>query len=254
MQLQAEHPLPRDLFAGLDKTSPVPLYYQLATRLEQAIHDEILPPGARLENEIALAHRLSLSRPTVRRAIQDLVDKGLLIRRRGVGTQVVHGRVTRSVELTSLYEDLARSGQSPETRVIHHEVRPANEDEADHLIVDVGTPVLHVVRVRFADSVPLAILDNTLPSDFTDISSGDLESHGLYQLLRERGVNIRIANQRIGARGATPRESELLDTDRHAALLTMTRTAFDTTGRAVEYGQHCYRPDLYSFEITLVDR
>ena len=253
-QMQAEYPLPRDLFADLDKTSPVPLYYQLATRLEQAIHEEVLPPGARLENEIALAQRLSLSRPTVRRAIQDLVDKGLLVRRRGVGTQGVHGRVTRNVDLTSQYEDLSRSGQTPKTQVISHDVRPANDDEAEHLNLAAGDPVLHLVRLRSADNVPLAILDNTLPTEFTDISRVDLEDHGLYQLLRERGVNMRIANQRIGAREATAHESELLEIGKNAAVLTMTRTAFDTTGRAVEYGQHCYRPDLYSFEITLVDR
>lgn len=253
-QMQGEHPLPRDLFADLDKNSPIPLYYQLATRLEQAIHDEVLPPGARLENEIALAQRLSLSRPTVRRAIQDLVDKGLLVRRRGVGTQVVHGRVTRNVDLTSLYEDLSRTGQTPETRVISHDIRPANDNEAAQLNLEVGAPVLHLIRLRSADGVPLAILDNTLPTDFTTISRDDLEEHGLYQLLRERGVNMRIANQRIGAREATTRESDLLGIGKRAAVLTMTRTAFDTTGRAVEYGQHCYRPDLYSFEITLVDR
>jgi GntR family transcriptional regulator len=249
-----EYPLPRDLFDGLDKASPVPLYYQLTTRLEQAIRDEVLPPGARLENEIALGRRLGLSRPTVRRAIQELVDKGLLVRRRGIGTQVVHGKVTRNVDLTSLYEDLSRSGQEPRTRVLTHEVRPATEDEAAHLTLAPGDPVLHIVRLRLADDVPLAILDNTLPTAFTDIARDDLEERGLYQLLRERGVTMRVANQRIGAREALPHESELLEIGRNAAVLTMSRTAFDTSGRAVEYGQHCYRPDLYSFEIALVGR
>src|SRR4051812_19467506 len=74
VQMQPEHPLPRDLFGDLDKTSPAPLYYQVATRLEAAIQDDVLPPGARLENEISLGQRLGLSRPTIRRAIQELVD------------------------------------------------------------------------------------------------------------------------------------------------------------------------------------
>ncbi|MFF1571280.1 GntR family transcriptional regulator [Leifsonia sp. NPDC058292] len=254
MQLQSEHPLPRDLFADLDKGSPVPLYFQVATRLEKAIQTDVLPPGARLENEISLGQRLGLSRPTIRRAIQELVDKGLLVRRRGIGTQVVHGKVTRNVELTSLFEDLSRSGQTPQTRVISHEVRPAGPDDASHLSIEAGEPVLHLVRVRSADGVPLAVLENTLPSAFTDITAADLEERGLYQLLRERGVTIRIATQRIGARSATARDSDLLELEPAAALLTMSRTAFDTTGSAVEYGEHCYRPDLYAFEITLVDR
>ena len=67
-------------------------------------------------------------------------------------------------------------------------------------------------------------------------------------------AEVARGHQRIGAREATARESELLELRKAAAVLTMERTAFDTSGRAVEYGQHCYRPDLYSFEITLVDR
>ena len=251
---QAEHPLPQDFFLDLDRSSPIPLYFQIATKLEAAISDGTLPAGARLENEISLGQRFGLSRPTMRRAIQELVDKGLLVRRRGIGTQVVHGQVPRNVELTSLYEDLARSGQKPLTRLIRYELGEADEQLAAVLGVPVGDRVLHVTRLRLADGVPLAVMDNTLPRDFSDITAEDLEKHGLYQLLRTRGVTIRVAKQRIGARAATAKESELLQVPRHGALLTMARTAFDSSGRAVEHGEHCYSPDLYSFEITLVDR
>jgi DNA-binding GntR family transcriptional regulator len=79
-----------------------------------------------------------------------------------------------------------------------------------------------------------------------------LNDHGLYQLLRYRGVTMRVAKQTIGARAATAEESELLDIDPGGPLLTMTRVAFDDSGRAVEYGHHLYRPDLYSFQVTLV--
>ncbi|MDQ0575870.1 GntR family transcriptional regulator [Agromyces albus] len=250
----ANHTLPVDLFIDLDRSGPMPLYFQISSRIEAAIQDGRLPPGSRLENEVALGNRLGLSRPTIRRAIQELVDKGLLVRRRGIGTQVVHGKVSRSVELTSLYEDLERSGQKPETRVLSMEVGEADDRMAEELGVDAGSPVLHIKRLRSAGSVPIAILDNVLPADFTDIDLGDLTKHGLYQLLRARGVTMRVAKQRIGAREATAQEAGLLDIPKGAAVLTMSRTAFDNSGRAVEWGQHCYRPDLYSFEMTLVER
>lgn len=252
--MQMEYPLPVDLFDDLDKSSPVPLYYQLATALERAIRDERVPPGSRLENEISLGNRLGLSRPTVRRALQELVDKGLLVRRRGIGTQVVHGRVTRSVELTSLYEDLGQSGQTPTTRVIAYELGSADATAAAELGVPIGAPVLRLTRLRCADGVPLAVLENTLPEDFTGITREELEERGLYQLMKARGVAIRVANQRIGARAASAAEGELLEIRKGSPLLTMSRTAFDNSGRAVEFGQHVYRPDLYSFELTLVDR
>src|SRR6478752_3877009 len=167
--VQAEHPLPTDLFMDLERSGPVPIYYQVANRLEKAIIDETLPAGARLENEVALGLRLGLSRPTIRRAIQELVDKGLLVRRRGVGTQVVHGPVNRKVELSSLYEDLDVNGRRPTTEVLHTEVLPADALTAERLGVEPGRPTLHIKRLRYADGVPLAILENTLPEGFISI-------------------------------------------------------------------------------------
>lgn len=253
MQQLAQN-LPSALFMDLDRSGPIPLYFQVATRIEGAILDGRLPPGSRLENEVALGERLGLSRPTIRRAIQDLVDKGLLVRRRGIGTQVVHGQVTRKVELTSLYEDLASENRAPTTEILVHEIIGAPARVAERLDVEVDSPVLHLQRVRCADGVPLAILENYLPEALSDVSESDLAAHGLYQVLRGRGVAIRVARQNIGARRATPAESALLQIDRNDAVLTMDRTAYDNSGRAVEYGHHAYRPDLYSFEITLVDK
>jgi DNA-binding GntR family transcriptional regulator len=238
----------------LERSGPIPLYFQISQRLERAILDGDLPPGSRVENEVALSERLGLSRPTVRRAIQELVDKGLLVRRRGIGTQVVHGQVTRGVELTSLYDDLARSGQKPSTNLLEMGVVPADAKIAAALAVEEGTPTLHLRRIRLADNVAVSIMENWLPEDLVDLKADDIVTHGLYQVLRSRGVTMRVAKQRIGARKATPEEAGLLDIDKSAALLTMDRTAFDNSGRAVEFGHHCYRPDLYSFEVTLVDK
>ena len=251
---QEERILPLSIFIDLERSGPIPLYFQVATRIEKAILDGTLPPGSRLENEIALGDRLGLSRPTVRRAIQDLVDKGLLVRRRGIGTQVVHGQVSRGLELTSLYEDLTRSGKVATSKILEVRTIKATAKDAERLGVEKGSNVLHVRRVRFADKVPVSIMENFLPEDFCDLSAADLEAHGLYQMLRSRGVNLRVAKQRIGARKATSDEAALLQIEKASALLTMDRTAYDNSGRAIEYGHHCYRPDLYSFEITLVEK
>ncbi|UOQ59300.1 GntR family transcriptional regulator [Leucobacter rhizosphaerae] len=243
---------PEELFTDLDRTGPVPLYYQVSSRLEQAIRSGRIPTGARLENEISIGEKLGLSRPTVRRAIQELVDKGLLVRRRGIGTQVVQGQVSRPVELTSLFEDLERTHHEPSTRVLSHEVIPADETIAEKLSVAVGSDVLRIRRLRGTDGSPVAILENYLPLEYTDLTEEDLNAKGLYQLLRARGVTIRIANQSISARRAHADEADLLDTARGGPLLTMERVAFDDSGKAVEFGHHCYRPDLYRFETTLV--
>jgi DNA-binding GntR family transcriptional regulator len=246
--------LPLSLFADLERSGPVPLYYQVSQRIQSSILAGQLPPGSRLENEISLCDRLGLSRPTIRKAIQELVDKGLLVRRRGVGTQVVHGQVTRGVELTSLHDDLVRSGKKPTTKLLSLEVQKADTHIAEQLAVPVGTEVVRIERLRFADTAPVSLMMNWLPTSFRAISVSDLEEIGLYQWLRMQGITIRVAKQKIGARKANARESEFLDVDSGSALLTMDRTAYDDEGRAIEYGHHCYRPDLYSFEATLVQK
>ena len=251
---QVEQILPIGVFMDLDRSGPIPLYFQIAQRIEKAILEGDLPAGSRLENEVSLGERLGLSRPTIRRAIQELVDKGLLVRRRGIGTQVVHGQVTRGVELTSLYEDLSRSGQKPSTKILEYKITKADTKMADKLGVEIGSDVLYMRRLRAADNVPVSIMENWLPAEFTDISESELNEHGLYQILRSRGITIRVAKQRIGARKATQQESNDLVIEKQASLLTMDRTAYDNSGRAIEFGHHCYRPDLYSFEVTLVEK
>jgi len=241
-----------DLLAGLDRTGPVPLYYQVSTAIEQAIRSGEIPAGARLENEIAIGQRAGLSRPTIRRAMEELVDKGLLGRRRGIGTQVGQGQVTRQVELTSLYEDLKSSQHEPGTLVLEHDTRPADPDTAEALRVPVGSDIVYLRRQRSTDGVPVAVLTNYLPIEFSDITTEQLQQKGLYEIMRARGVTIRVANQKIGARRAHGDEPGLLDIDKGGPVLTMERVAFDASGRAVEFGHHCYRPDMYSFQTTLV--
>lgn len=241
-------------FADLDRSGPVPLYYQVSQRIEQAILSGQLAPGSRLENEISIGNRLGLSRPTIRKAIHELVDKGLLVRRRGVGTQVVHGQVTRSVELTSLHDDLVRSGKTPSTKILSLGVVEADAKTASELTVPSGTDIVKIERVRSADNAPVAVMINYLPAQFRGISLKDLEEIGLYQWFRLQGITIRVAKQRIGARKASLKESELLELENGSALLTMDRTAYDDEGHAIEYGHHCYSPELYSFETTLVQK
>jgi len=245
-----------ELSFDLDRSSPVPLYYQVSRQIEAAIERGDLPAGARLENETGLARRWGLSRPTMRRAIQELVDKGLVVRKRGIGTQVVgHGQIKRQIQLTSLFDDLARSGQNPTTKVIIHEITTADDLVAEMLNVPAGANVVHIERLRFAEGEPLALMRNWLPVDVASaFTVAQLESGGLYALFRGSGINTRIASQRIGATLATANEARPLQVRKGAALLTAERTTYDDSGRAVEFGRHIYRADKYSFEVMVVER
>jgi DNA-binding GntR family transcriptional regulator len=237
----------------LDRTSPVPLYFQIAENLKQAITDGTLKPGDRLDNELDLTERLGVSRPTVRQAVQRLVNQGLVVRRRGLGTVVMAPRILRSVALTSLYDDLSANGRHPATTVLGVEQIPAGEGVAAVLSLPAGTPVVSVERLRLADGTPLALMRNYLPAGLLKAQPGDaLEKTGLYELLRSQGVQLQAGEQEIAARKATAREAKLLGSARGATVLTMSRTTFDQAGRPVEHGSHAYLADRYSFRMTLL--
>jgi DNA-binding GntR family transcriptional regulator len=242
---------------ALDRSSPVPLYFQVAQALQAAIEAGRLPPGSRLDNEIQLADELGVSRPTMRRAMEYLVDKGLIIRRRGIGTTIVQPKVRRPLRLTSLYDDLDAAGREPATTVLSLGIAPAPAEAARALGVAPATPVHTIVRLRSADGRPIARMANHLPTILPGLGPEAftveaLQSTGLYRLLRSAGVHLHAADETIGARRATDEEARLLGETRGAALLTMQRVAYDDHGRIVEYGSHVYAASRYSFSLSLL--
>jgi GntR family transcriptional regulator len=238
----------------IDRTSPIPLYFQVTAQLEAAIDAGVLAPGDRLPNEIDLADTLGLSRPTMRRALEELVDKGLLVRKRGYGTEVASSQVHRRVELTSLYDDLDAAGKSPTTEVLKLDPACVNATAAAAVGVPGPTPLVYIERLRYSDGRPLALMHNWLPPSYADLSKDQLASDGLYRILRSRGVQPLVAKQRITAHAASQREARLLKIRRGRPLIAMQRTAYDVDGQVIEFGDHVYRADGYAIEVTVFDR
>lgn len=237
---------------AVDRTSPVPMYYQLAQQLEAAIRSGALQPGTYLDNEVDLAKRLGLSRPTVRQAMMYLSNKALVARRRGHGTVVLQEKVSRGIGLTSLFDDLSRENRHPTTQVLRAEVVPATELVVEALGLKENQSVVYLERVRYADGEPIALMHNFLPAELIHVNESALEKDGLYVLLGKAGVRLGEARQRIGAKNASATEAQLLGERRGAALVTMERVAYDVSGNPVEFGQHVYRASRYSFSTTLV--
>jgi GntR family transcriptional regulator len=187
----------------------------------------------------------------MRRAIEYLVDRGLLVRKRGVGTQVVQPKVRRPVELSSLYDDLRTAGRKPRTNVLSFGIEEPSEIVAEALGIEPGNEVYAIRRLRFTGDEPLSIMNNYIPVGLLELDAESLTHTGLYDLIRAAGVTLKIATQTIGGRAAKAAEARLLTERPGAPLLTMTRIAYDDRGRGVEYGSHVYRASMYSFELTL---
>lgn len=243
-----------DLQIDIDRASPVPLYHQVAQAFERAIREGDLPPETKLENEIALAKRYNISRPTLRQAMDKLVRDGLVVRRRGVGTQVIGPRVRRSLKLSSLYNDLQESGAQPKTSVLTFATVIAEDEVCERLGLAPGTEVYHLRRLRSIDGQRLGIMENFLPLSVGILTEAALERDGLYNVIRRQGTDFQMAHQTVGAMVATTAQAELLGISPGSPLVTVQRTALNSAGTAIEFGDHVYRADLYSYETTLTSR
>jgi DNA-binding GntR family transcriptional regulator len=146
--------------------------------------------------------------------------------------------------------------------VLINEVIIGSDEVCARLRVPGRQSVLQLRRVRLVGDEPLAILENYLPDDLGTASGGiaggiagaDLTAVGLYQAMRDAGVRMCVAKQRIGAREGTREGCELLEVPTGSPVLTMDRVTHDDSGRVVEWARRAYRPDRYAFTVTLVGR
>jgi DNA-binding GntR family transcriptional regulator len=238
----------------IDRLSPIPLWFQLASELERMIADGQLVKGGYLENEIGLADQLAVSRPTMRRAIQELVDKGMLVRQRGVGTQIVNSTLPPKVRLTSLFDDLADAGREPSTTVIMAERVIPDESIRVVLSLAPGDEVVYFMRCRNVGTSRMAILRNWLRvEDAGHITVAQLRAHGLYLLLRERGIRLHFAVQTIGARAASPVDAAFLGLSVGAPLITMRRIVQNVNGIAFDVEENVYDATQHSLEMSLME-
>ncbi|MCM3907009.1 GntR family transcriptional regulator [Trueperella bernardiae] len=234
----------------LDRTSSQPLHAQISAPIKRAILEGHLLPGTRIENEVSMSRRLNVSRPTTRQALQTLVDAGFLLRRRGVGTVVAPQPKRQLMRLPSLHEEIKATGHASTTEILNYNHRRATDAIAEQLGIPIDTPVVELERLRKRDGVPVAILYNWLPAKITPPRE-KLEDHGLYELLREAGVEPTSTTQSVGAERPDRREAKLLAISLRDPVLTIDRTAFDPSGHIIEWGFHIYRADLYRYESTV---
>lgn len=234
----------------LDRNSTIPLHQQITDPIRKAIAEGLVRPGDKIEDEVSMAKRLGVSRPTTRHALQSLVEMGLVVRWRSAGTIVAPREIHRSSALTSLHDDLVKAGHESRTELLSYEVLEADEEILTQLNVRRGEKVVKVERLRFSDGAPLAILKNIFPYSVAP-SAEEIVQGGLYATLRKGGVEIISAHQKMSARRASAKETRLLNLKRGAPVLIVQRKAYDSKGQLMEYGDHVYAAENYSVSCIL---
>jgi GntR family transcriptional regulator len=208
-------------------------------------------PGAPLPSEAELCERFSVSRMTVRQALQELTNDGLVERRRGQGTFVAHRPVHRRPGVfLSFTEEMNRRGMQASSRLLNAGMDDPRRSEALDLGLAPGSQVLRVVRVRLADGVPVALEDAALVPELGGVLEEDLAVGSLHGALERRGVVATRATGTITARLARASETALLDLAPQSALLVELRILFDQEGRVFERTETRYAADRYVIDVV----
>lgn len=222
---------------------PGPLYLQLQQLIRQAIQSRVLVQDDAIPPERDLALEYGVSRITVRKAIDDLAQEGLLVRRRGAGTFVA-ARVEKSFsKLSSFSEDMITRGRQPSSEWLSRSAGAVTPEEALSLGLSPGTPVYRFQRLRFADEIPMAVEYSTIVGHC--LPDVDAVKDSLYTALEASGCRPVRALQRLRAIHFPLDQSRRLGVDAGHAGLFIERRGFLADGDAVEFTQSYYRGDAY---------
>lgn len=228
-----------------------PLYQQLEQALRDAIERGQLEPNDALPPERDLATDFGVSRITVRRAIDGLVQEGMLVRRQGSGTFVRVRFEKNFSKLTSFSEDMRARGRTPRSVWLKRSAGTVSPEEAMSLRSSPGTPVFRFHRIRYADDSPMSVERATVLADC--LPSIDAVDSSLYEALEQTGHRPVRALQRLRAVLFDAEQAELLAARERDPGLLVERIGFDRDGRAIEFSQSWYRGDTYDFVAELSD-
>jgi len=222
----------------LDRSSPIPLYHQLQTHIQQQISLGHLSPGDQLPSLETLADQFGVSMAVVRQAVRVLVQEEVLETQQGRGIFVLKPRTRLDLHLMSphFYEEAASLGLDLSLRVLERRLLPSERKEGVRLAVPSGEHIIHIAKVRCVNAIPIALADSYYPqSDHAQLIQPGLDSEEINRLLEET-IYPRLATSDISAsaQAATEEEAEILEMCAGTPLLVLDQISRDAIGTPIQ--------------------
>lgn len=238
----------------IDRASPLPLYVQLRSALEVHIQRGGWRPGDRIPGEPELCRLFGVSRTVVRQALNEMTYEGLLNRQRGRGTFVSSPKLSSRGLVQSLdgfYKGMADRGLRVVNQVLEQAMVPAEPRVASYLQLEAMAAVTKIVRLRFIEDEPIALVTAYLPYDVCrELIGADLTHQSLYAFLEETcGLTVARGRRRIEAVGANELEARLLKLPAGSPLVLLESVSYLSDGTPLEYFKGSFRS---RFEVEIV--
>ncbi|ASA57475.1 GntR family transcriptional regulator [Vibrio gazogenes] len=233
------------IHARIEQQDKSPLYLKIAESVKHAMQQHILKGGDFIPTEREFGELLGVSRITVRKAF-DLLDKdGVIVRSRGLGTMISETVEYSGKTATSFSQQVVLTGKKPDTLWIKKDTVSCSADIAKTLDIKQGEQVFLLKRVRYIDEQAVSIEESYVPSAL--IHDPDEIQLSLYDYFQSQNITPSRTQSRVSAKMPTEESLEKLNIDEQTPVLLIEQTAFDNTGRPIEYSiNHC-RGDLYVF-------
>lgn len=239
----------------LDKTTPVPLYFQLKELIMAEIKDGTYPKDSMIPTEKELSDMFDISRTTVRQAIAEMVQEGWLYRIKSKGTFVSQPKVNQDFiqKLESYNDQIRRTGHTPHTEVLDFKVVKATPEIAEKLQIQPEDKVVYLYRKRYADDDPIVILKTYLPYDKCSFVMGhNFEEESLYSVLsQDDSMKVYCVKRLVEAVEATASDAEKLNMKKGKPIQFFTSVGYNVFGQPIEFSLARYRGDKSSFEVTV---
>jgi len=251
-----------EAFAGgpavLDRTAPMPLYFQLREALLREIHDRGMRTGDRLPTESEIERTYGVSRATIRQALAELEAEGVVRRVQGLGTFVASPKIRHVPRLQS-FSELARSqGFRPSHRMLSSVAAPAPEDVAGDLDVEPGADARHLVRLLLADDQVVGLAETWLPHDLIAdnealFEAGALSTGSLYERLQGPPVSLVLhrAEETISASVADTSLATQLECEPGSPVLVVKRVSWTADDRVVESTRLLFVSERYEYRVSM---
>lgn len=242
-----------DLRQLLRADLPLPLYHQIFNILRTRVLAGNPPHGAQLPTELGLAKAFGVSRITAKRALDELAAAGLVERRRGRGTHVIHRGPTKPVRgpLIGLLETLEILAEATTVKVLEFRHALPPQPVRELFALPGGEEMSYAVRVRSRADTPLGRYTSWTLTRHKAFNEQALAGSSRLKLFERIGIELRQVRQTLSAVNADPVVAMDLKVDPGTALLALERHSFDAKGRLVDLLNILYRPDQFSYQMTL---
>ncbi|MFD2616782.1 GntR family transcriptional regulator [Terrilactibacillus laevilacticus] len=236
----------------IDKQSPIPIYYQIEEYIKKMIENKTFNPGEAIPSEREFTEMFEVSRMTIRQALSNLVNQGILVRKKGKGTFISEGKIEQPLKgLTGFSEEMEKRGLVPSSQLLEFKILPVPESMTKRLKMGPNQKVYEIKRIRYADQIPMAIETAYVSCDIIKNLHEEDTLQSFYAYLEKQGLKIGHASQTLEASLVTKEDAKLLDVPEQSPVLLIERLTFLSDHRPLELVESIFRADRYKFVIDI---